>query len=288
MLWVCSIAILLFIAVVFLTEDALGQYDNHDISCYHCHSKQLIEFQKSVHRNISCADCHGGDINVSGIAISINVMNQNFAGVPTRINITNLCSRCHEEATTQYKESIHYKQLAKGRTQAASCIDCHGTHDILSSKNPASMTYSENIPLLCSKCHENQTTMQAYGIKTDRFDTYKKSYHYKAYVAGGKVLATCADCHKNHDVRSKDDPQSVIHPANLPDTCGKSGCHPGAQNVFIYGGKVHEEQSVFLGPIDAKKLVTYFYILMILFELAFTFGLIFLSISSNFEVRRRH
>ena len=68
----------------------------------------------------------------------------------------------------------------------------------------------------------------------------------------------------------------------------KSGCHPGANNVFITGGKIHEEQSVQLLSIDAKKLVTYFYIIMILFELSFTIGLIFLGITSKFEIKRRH
>ena len=91
-------------------------------------------------------------------------------------------------------------------------------------------------PETCAKCHENQTKMQAlyYGIRTDRFDTYKKSFHYKSYVGGGRLLASCSDCHENHDTRQESDPKSAINPANLPSTCGKSGCHPGANNVFIY------------------------------------------------------
>jgi hypothetical protein len=146
------------------------------------------------------------------------------------------------------------------------------------------------VPGTCAKCHENQTKMQAlyYGIRTDRFDTYKKSFHYKSYESGGRLLAVCSDCHENHDTRQASDPKSAINPANLPSTCGKSGCHPGANNVFIYGGKIHEEQSVYLLSLDAKRLVTYFYILMILFELTFTIGLIFLGITSNFEIRRRN
>ncbi len=215
-------------------------------------------------------------------------MDTDFTGIPARTNITELCSKCHSEAARQYKESIHWKELKKGRAEAASCIDCHGTHSILSSRNPESMTYSENISRLCAGCHENQTKMSAwyYGIKTDRFDTYKGSYHYKALISGGKGLATCPDCHENHNTRNESDPGSAIYPANLPATCGKSGCHPG-QSIQIYGGKVHEGQSVYLSFIDAKKLVTYFYIIMILFELTFTLGLIALDISSRFELRRR-
>lgn len=132
--------------------------------------------------------------------------------------------------------------------------------------------------------------MQAlyYGIKTDRFDTYKKSYHYKSYKSGGGVIATCSDCHENHDTRIASDPKSAINPANLITTCGKKGCHEGAGNVFLSGGKIHEEQSVYLLSFDAKRIVTIFYIIMILFELTFTFGLIFLGITSKFDIKRRH
>ncbi len=280
---------MLLLAAVFLTGVAVGE--NADVSCFHCHSRQVNEFEKSVHfnKNISCTDCHGGEINISGSIISINVMHMNFTGAPSRVELTTFCSKCHAEETRTYEKSIHWEKLKEGRMEAASCTDCHGIHDILSSNDTKSPTHAENIPLTCANCHENQTKMQAwyYGIKTDRFDTYKKSYHYKAYMSGGRVLATCSDCHENHDTRAASDPESAVYQANLPSTCGKPGCHPGANNAFIRGGKVHEEQSVYLSFIDAKKLVTYFYILMILFELAFTFGLIFLGITSNFEIRRR-
>ncbi len=275
---------------LFLITASVASGQNESISCFHCHSKQVNTFQKSVHfqNNLSCTDCHGGDIHISGTTISVNVMKENFTGVPSRTNIANLCSKCHSEITEVYKESIHWKELKKGSVIAATCTDCHSGHDVLSSKDPESMTYSGNVSQLCADCHENQTKMSAwyYGIKTDRFDTYKRSYHYKALLAGGKGLATCPDCHENHDTKNESDPTSSIYPANLPVTCGKSDCHPG-QSAQIYGGKVHEGQSIRFFFIDAKKIVTYFYIIMILFELTFTLGLIFLGITSKFEIRRR-
>jgi nitrate/TMAO reductase-like tetraheme cytochrome c subunit len=277
---------MLLIAFLFL-EVVSGQ--DTDESCFHCHPSQVQEFRESVHFNKNtCADCHGGDINISGNVVSINVMHTNFTGKPSPVNVTNFCSKCHENETRIYEESIHWQRLKEGRN-SASCTDCHGTHNILSSRDQNSSTYLENIPGTCAKCHENQTRMQAlyYGIRTDRFDTYKKSYHYKSYVSGGRLLATCSDCHENHDTRQESDPRSSINPANLPSTCGKKGCHEGANNVYITGGKIHEEQSVRLLSIDVKTLVTYFYIIMILFELTFTIGLIFLGITSNFEIRRR-
>ncbi len=287
-----KIIALLFLAGMILTGIAVAEDRNVIESCFHCHSKQVKEFEKSVHfnNNISCTDCHGGDKNISGSVVSLNVMStKDFIGSPSQENLTTFCSKCHPQVTADYEKSIHWEKIQEGRTESASCINCHGVHNILSSKNQDSPTYLENIPLMCSDCHENQTKMQAlyYGIKTDWFDTYKKSYHYKAYLSGGRVLATCSDCHESHDVKPEDDPESSINPANLPATCGQSDCHPGAKNVNVYGGKVHEGKSVSLFFIDVKTLVTYFYIIMILFELTFTFGLIFLGISSNFRILRR-
>jgi len=251
---------------------------------------EVNEYRESVHFNKNkCSDCHGGDINISGSVISVSVMHTNFTGRPSSSTVTDYCTKCHANSTMVYKESIHWEKLKEG-IPAASCTDCHGIHNILSSKDQNSLTHLENIPSTCAKCHENQTKMQAlyYGIKTDRFDTYKKSFHYKSYMSGGKLLATCSDCHENHDTRTENDPKSAINPANLPTTCGKEGCHAGASNVFLSGGKIHEDQSVYLLSFDAKRIVTYFYIIMILFELTFTFGLIFLGIASKFEIKRRH
>ena len=276
------------VAVLFLT--AVSAQENIDESCFHCHPAQVNEFKASVHFNKNtCADCHGGDINISGSVVSINVMHTNFTGKPSSTQVTDFCSKCHAEPTRVYKESIHWLKLKEGRL-AASCTDCHGIHNILSPMDPNSSAFAENVPGTCAKCHENQSKMQAlyYGIRTDRFDTYKKSFHYKSYMGGGRLLAACSDCHENHDPKPASDPRSAVSPANLPSTCGKKGCHEGANNVFISGGKVHEEQSVYLLSIDVKRLVTYFYIFMILFELTFTVGLIFLGITSNFEIRRRH
>lgn len=275
------------------TKDSIQ--NTKDISCFHCHSAEVKQFETSRHfGKISCTDCHGGDISINGSLVSLNVMNKdsNFIGTPSKLNITKLCSQCHKDTVDLYKESIHYKKLISGRDSAASCIDCHNMHNVLSYTDSNSKTYPKNVPELCANCHENQTRMQAwyYGIQTDRFDTYKNSYHYKAIILGTeqKSLATCDDCHENHNTKNQTDPTSAIYPGNLAKTCEKEGCH-SKQGAVIYGGTVHEGKSVYLldTRIDLKSLVTYFYILMILFEISFTFGLIALGIYSQIEIKKR-
>ena len=290
------VALFMFVVInsVTIVTSLKNDTVEKDISCYHCHSTEVEQFQNSVHyTNISCVDCHGGDKAVNGTLVSADVMSRNFTGIPSRVDVTKLCAKCHNKTVELYEESVHWNKLMSGRESAPSCLDCHGTHNILSHTDPVSTTYVSKIPQLCAGCHENQTKMQAwyYGIATDRFDTYKRSYHYKASILGGgkaKSLATCNDCHENHNTKNQTDPTSAIYPANLVKTCEKEGCHSG-QNVQIYGGKVHEGQSVYLlsTSIDLKRIVTYFYIVMILFELSFTFGLIFLGIYSQVDIRKR-
>jgi hypothetical protein len=104
-------------------------------------------------------------------------------------------------------------------------------------------------------------------------------------LLGNKGVATCQDCHENHDTRNQSDPLSTIYPANLKNTCGKQGCHPREDVLII--GKVHEGTSINLYNIDVKKLITYSYLVMIAFELIFTLGLISLSISSQYSITKR-
>lgn len=292
------VTMILIVLIAIGTASIVTSKENvtseNDISCFHCHSTEVQQFQKSIHSDkISCVDCHGGDIAIKGSIISTDAMYNNFTGTPSRVSITELCSKCHSKTVGLYKESVHWKALTNGKENAASCTDCHSAHNILSCKDPQSMTYFEKVPQMCANCHENQTKMQAwyYGIQTDRFDTYKNSYHYKAMILGGgkeKSLATCNDCHENHNTKNESDPSSAIYPGNLVKTCEKEGCH-SEQKALIYGGKVHEGQSVYLSStkIDVKALVTYFYLAMIIFELCFTFGLIALGIYSQIEIKKR-
>jgi len=277
-----TMIVLYIITIFYISAIVSTAASSEDTSCAHCHSREAQEYQKSVHYDkVSCADCHGGDIKING-TVSTDSMYKNFTGIPD----ISVCSKCHNDISELYKDSIHFKT-----ERGATCVDCHSYHKILSYKDSKSVTYYENVPLLCSGCHENQTRMQAwyYGIETDRFDTYKKSYHYKAIILGSKEkgFATCPDCHENHNTKNENDPTSTIYPTNLVNTCEKSGCH-SEQKALIYGGKVHEGQSINLYSIDIKKLVTYFYIVMILFELVFTLGLIYLDIYSKIDIRKRH
>ncbi len=177
----------------------------------------------------SCTNCHNHhDIEapVSGRS-SIN-----------KLNIPNTCGKCHTDISAQYKESIHgVALLQKGVTDAPSCTDCHGEHNILEVTNPKSPVAYKNVSSqVCSPCHSSVSLAEKYGIPTERYKTYVDSYHGLALKGGSTVVANCASCHGVHNIKPSSDPTSLTNKNNLAKTCGT--CHPGANQNFAKG-KIH-------------------------------------------------
>ncbi len=257
----------------------------------------------------TCADCHGGSIETNASVISYNVMSGDFIGRPTRHNITTVCSKCHIQETRDYKQSIHWEQIEKGHLDAATCTDCHGIHEIRAIKDNKSSSNHQNSPATCAKCHSNKELMSAwyYGIKTDRLDTYKESFHWKALRNGYTVVATCADCHENHLTKSHTDPASSTYPDNLPRTCGKENCHPGVRfDAEIAAGLVHDKESLhtgelvfnktgmnpqissyYLGPFDLAYWIALFFKILTTGVIGAFTGMVLLDLFSRLKLQKR-
>jgi hypothetical protein len=55
------------------------------------------------------------------------------------------CASCHDKAVKEYANTIHGKARADGRMVAATCSDCHGTHDIKATSDDAARTSRANL-----------------------------------------------------------------------------------------------------------------------------------------------
>lgn len=137
------------------------------------------------------------------------------------------CLVCHDDAELRSSagkqvsvDSAQFAASVHGRA-GVSCVGCHadlkGFEDFPHAQNLKAVT--------CANCHE------AYGR------TSSAGVHGTASprLAASPVL--CKDCHDYHDVLPSSDPESPVHAANRPGTCGK--CHPGAGANFAKG-YVHE------------------------------------------------
>ncbi len=174
--------------------------------------------QSSVHAKLACAECHS---DLSG-------EHPDDAKPAKPVN----CATCHKEEADIYKTSIHGISRAMGSSGAASCTSCHGTHDMLSPKNPNSPTFKLNLSHTCAKCHDNAGINAEYRMRfPDVAAHYQDSIHGLGVMKKGLVIApSCNDCHGVHDIKRGVDRSSPINKANLAKTCGK--CHLGIEETY--------------------------------------------------------
>jgi predicted CXXCH cytochrome family protein len=220
--------------------------EKQEDTCIACHSELEDElgrpakmFQDDLHRKLgfSCVDCHGGDAGSLDMEVSMSP-SKGFLGKVSRRGIPELCARCHSNAElihpfnprqrvdqlALYRTSVHGKKLAQGDEQVATCIDCHGVHDIRPSSDTLSPVHPLRIPQTCAKCHADAEHMKAYSVPTTQFAEYETSVHWNALSARGDLSApSCATCHGNHGAA----PPGVNDVAQI---CGT--CHVVFENAF--------------------------------------------------------
>jgi hypothetical protein len=235
-LW--SVAI--FWAASAVAEEAPPKADpvaEQRASCLECHGEKDLKgktprgktlslsvepgaLELSVHRKLSCTDCHGGE--------------KSFESVPHNEGrpLTLKCASCHETESQQYAESIHGVDRAKGDLSAAACVNCHGSHDILPAANRQSRTNNFNLPATCGTCHQDAKILKTHDIgQKQAVAQFTDSIHGRALlIAGLSVAPNCNDCHGVHDIQPARDPRSHIFKDNVPKTCGK--CHVLVEETY--------------------------------------------------------
>jgi cytochrome b subunit of formate dehydrogenase len=141
------------------------------------------------------------------------------------------CATCHADEQAAYEKSFHGKAVQAGNTNAATCVDCHGSpHELLPGSDPKSRVAHVNIPATCGSCHGQQFVMEKDGLSVQMVASYQQSVHGHAVANGSEKAAVCTDCHGGHDILDAKDPKSPIFKFNVPLTCGK--CHDQISKEF--------------------------------------------------------
>ena len=174
-------------------------------------------YEGSVHRDLSCTDCH-----------------QDAQGVPHTARLKPVdCSGCHTKETAVYAKSRHVVgRKAMVGIDAPQCTDCHGAHAISKTTLSTSPVYFRNVAATCTRCHGSKEVIEQGGIAIPgAARMYEKSIHNRAIVEKGlNKSASCVACHGAHDLKDRLDPSSPIYRTNIPETCGK--CHYGVLTIF--------------------------------------------------------
>ena len=180
-------------------------------------------FNASVHESVACVECHTSLEKVTDFPHEEKLPKVDCAG-------------CHDEEVEKYTSGVHAKARGSGSTVAATCVDCHGTHDMRSKTDPKSSTHHLQLAATCAKCHGNAEIIRKGGIPSDVTKAFADSIHGKALSKSGLVVApTCSDCHGAHDILKPGDPDSRVARPHVPATCGR--CHEGIARQF--GAGVH-------------------------------------------------
>lgn len=198
-------------------------YRDEELYCLSCHRHNITlrfrnaeslsvsvkkeELESSVHRNLSCPDCHFG--------FSTSSHPERFFKSRRDYTITNseTCRRCHFDKYVKTLESIHYAILSSGRLEAPVCVDCHGFHSIQSMAKEKLL-----IARRCQRCHG------------EIYETYAKSVHGKALIdERNQDVPVCIDCHTAHDIK---DPLTSDYRERIPDICSRCHSDPAIMNKY--------------------------------------------------------
>ncbi len=195
-------------------------------TCGKCHQDVVAKFKNSAHGKAfesgstdapTCITCHGAH------SMKTVKTSDEFS----KINQAELCLSCHKDGqikvltelnahTDNYKESYHYKALQSGNNNAPTCSDCHGAHEMKSSKDETSNINKKNVAVnTCGKS----------GCHTKQLSEYTGSIHQTAIATKPNSDApTCVNCHGNHQILNKDDKGNPIsNSKGIVQLC--SNCH---------------------------------------------------------------
>lgn len=196
------------------------------VVCAGCHEKQAQQHAASVHaaKNVACAQCH--------VPHAIGLAPKPEPGAAARDAAT-ACESCHADAAKHWRASLHAQDPGNGHA-AATCSDCHGTHDVRAKDDPQSRVYPLRLPDTCEACHHQNPSAEHPAPGGAKVQQYETSVHGQALRKIGLVVtATCASCHGSHDIRKAKDENAPTARRNLPFTCGK--CHAGVLATYLEG-----------------------------------------------------
>jgi len=278
----------IYVAVVFIVLTSGFRAEAADKeNCLMCHKYRFIGridkngkrinynvdghmYTKSVHRNVSCRDCH------------TNIKKLPHDPVTEEVNCANQChvkppfaeeNFSHKKIIDSYNESVHgvksedspelqkakpyckfchlnpiytrvdEKRIAYEETLAR-CQNCHQKNGVTQAykhmthrlRHKTSRSPQE-IVSLCSKCHQDvdlMKTLKVSDVSMTAVETYNHSIHGKAVALGSQEAADCISCHASntlHDIYKKDHATATVNKDNLKTTCKQ--CHKNTNDRFI-------------------------------------------------------
>lgn len=208
---------------------------NQAKSCGQCHEAATTDYLSSAH---ALSDASGQRV----VPDCLSCHNQPIAGQNAQPSIAELkiaqnklCESCHVERAdvadrarmgakfvANFEQSVHGAALAAGKAEAASCVDCHGAHQMNRAFISGAQVNRLAVADTCGKCHEKEAR------------EFSESVHAIGLRRGNLDSATCTSCHGEHDIKLHTDPLSPVHKRNVAQqVC--ADCHSSVRLIRKYG-----------------------------------------------------
>lgn len=189
----------------------------HGNPCAACHEDALSAVNQSTHRDpaggtelrAACWDCHGAhDVR------SVKDPDSNVHPA----HVADRCLGCHDKREYLLGEHGRGVQIG-GMDFAATCVSCHGGHDIQPHAAANSRVARRNVSRTCGACHGRVE------------QAYLRSVHGAALAERDNPdVPTCVDCHAAHNTQSV---VSSRYRLDSPRMCGH--CHGDKALMEKYG-----------------------------------------------------
>lgn len=203
--------------------------------CAQCHADEVKAFKQSIHGQAAaagdpdapkCMSCHGPIHQIQTASDATSTV--------AKKNLPDTCASCHSNQeflsrhkipiahpVELYRQSVHGRAVAGGNDAAATCSDCHGSHNILPARDAKSKINHWNVPTTCGQCHSQIAK------------TYLQSVHGQAMTNGVTDAPVCTDCHGEHLILEPQQAGSLVNASRVSTvTCGR--CHGDERLAIRY------------------------------------------------------
>lgn len=183
-IFLVALTILLLGSISLLTQTKKIADNSHCLSCHDDPTITMTKngkeislevkkhiYSRSVHSSLKCDKCHEG-FNPDEIP---------HKEVITEVN----CLSCHTKVanTHLFHPSMKFANGTGGR-EDVNCKNCHGYHNVLSPKDPNSVTHFVNSTNFCGACHKKEK------------EEHLKSQHFVEINKNNPNAPTCIFCHQ--------------------------------------------------------------------------------------------
>jgi len=206
-----------------------------DASCGRCHAQVVARYQQSAHGRAAAAGVASAPRCLGCHVRPITHARAGGETVEHKRAEEKLCLSCHLDDPAvrsrmapsagfiaAYESSVHGAALQAGNARAATCADCHGSHEMAKGFEPQARVDKRHIPGTCGGCHAEVAAI------------YAGSVHGVAVAKGSVEAPVCTDCHGEHNIRKAQAPDSPVAAANVSaQVC--SPCHSSVRLSAKYG-----------------------------------------------------